>query len=57
MATVTTAHMLTLPTPAAAFAIFDWRLWLLLIVTLVAAGGVAMVTARITVLRQLARIP
>jgi cell division transport system permease protein len=50
-------HMLELPVPIAAYGIFDWRLWLLLIVTGLAAGGVAMVTARITVLRQLARMP
>jgi cell division transport system permease protein len=50
-------RMLALPVPVAAYGIFDWRLWLLLIVTGLAAGGVAMVTARITVLRQLARMP
>ena len=50
-------HMLELPVPIATYGIFDWRLWLLLIVTALAAGGVAMVTARITVLRQLARMP
>jgi cell division transport system permease protein len=54
---VPASRILLLPTATATFAIFDWRLWLLLIVTLAAAGGVAMVTARITVLRQLARIP
>jgi cell division transport system permease protein len=50
-------HVLALPVPIATYGIFDWRLWLLLIVTGLAAGGVAMVTARITVLRQLARLP
>jgi cell division transport system permease protein len=50
-------HVLALPVPVATYGIFDWRLWLLLIVTLLAAGGVAMVTARVTVLRQLARMP
>jgi hypothetical protein len=43
--------------PIATYGILDWRLWLLLIVTGLTAGGVAMVTARITVLRQLARMP
>jgi hypothetical protein len=42
--------------PAVVHGIFDWRLWLLLIAALLAAGGVAMITARITVLRQLARM-
>jgi cell division transport system permease protein len=50
-------HMLELPVPIATYGIFDWRVWLLLIVTGLAAGGVAMATARITVLRQLARMP
>jgi len=50
-------HVLELPVPVATYGVFDWRLWLLLIVALVAAGGVAMMTARITVLRQLARMP
>jgi cell division transport system permease protein len=49
--------MLALPIPATAHGVFDWRFWLLLIVALLAAGGVAMVTARVTVLRQLARMP
>jgi cell division transport system permease protein len=48
---------LQLPVPIAAYGIIDWRLWLLLIVAALAAGAVAMVTARITVLRQLARMP
>jgi cell division transport system permease protein len=51
------AHMLALPLPIAAYGIFDWRIWLLLIAACLAAGVVAMVTARITVLRQLARMP
>jgi cell division transport system permease protein len=50
-------YVLALPVPVATYGIFDWRLWLLLIVALAAAGGVAMATARITVLRQLARMP
>lgn len=48
---------LDLPVPIAAYSILDWRMWALLIVAGLAAGGVAMVTARITVLRQLARMP
>lgn len=51
------AHMLALPLPGAGFGILDWRLWLVLILACLAAGGVAMVTARLTVLRQLARMP
>ncbi len=50
-------HMLELPVPIATYGIFDWRVWLLLIMAGLAAGAVAMVTARITVLRQLARMP
>ncbi|HXP02783.1 MAG TPA: hypothetical protein VN808_01600 [Stellaceae bacterium] len=50
------SHVLMAPMPAATHGIFDWRLWLLLIATLLAAGGVAMITARITVLLQLARL-
>ena len=50
-------HVLQLPVPIAAYGILDWRMWLLLIFAGFAAAGVAMVTARITVLRQLARMP
>jgi cell division transport system permease protein len=50
------SRVLMVPMPAATHGIFDWRLWLLLIATLLAAGGVAMITARVTVLRQLARM-
>ena len=49
------SHMLALP--IAGYDILDWRVWLLLIAACLAAGGVAMVAARITVLRQLARMP
>jgi cell division transport system permease protein len=49
-------HLLQLTMPIAVYGIFDWRLWLLLFTTCVASGGVAMVTARITVLRQLSRM-
>jgi cell division transport system permease protein len=50
-------HMLALPVPIAPYGVFDWRVWVLLIAACAAAGGVAMVTARITVLHQLARMP
>jgi cell division transport system permease protein len=50
-------RMLQLPVPVAAYGIVDWRVLLLLIATCLIAGGVAMVTARVTVLRQLARMP
>jgi cell division transport system permease protein len=52
-----TGYVLALPVPIAAHGVFDWRLWLLVIVAALAAGGVAMVTARMTVLRQLGRMP
>jgi cell division transport system permease protein len=54
---VPAGHALQLPVPVAISGILDWRLWLLLIVAALAAGAVAMMTARITVLRQLARMP
>jgi cell division transport system permease protein len=50
-------HLLELPVPVAAYGILGWRIWALLVVSGLAAGGVAMVTARVTVLRQLARMP
>lgn len=50
-------RMLELPAPVATAGILDWRVWLLLVGACVVAGAVAMVTARITVLRQLARMP
>jgi hypothetical protein len=43
--------------PIATHGVFDWRLWLLVIVAVLAAGGMAMVTARMAVLRQLGRMP
>jgi len=51
------SHALALPLPGTTQGILDWRLWLLLIVALLTASGVAMVTARFAVLRQLARMP
>ena len=50
-------HVFELPMPIATYGILDWRIWLLLAVAGIAAGAIAMVTARITVLRQLARMP
>jgi cell division transport system permease protein len=50
-------RVLALPVPIATYGVFDWRLWLLVVIAVLAAGGVAMVTARVTVLRQLARMP
>jgi cell division transport system permease protein len=48
---------LELPVPIAVRGLADWRLWVLLAATAIAAGVAAMVTARATVLRRLARIP
>jgi cell division transport system permease protein len=50
-------RMLELPVPIGTHGVLDWRIWALIVVTGLAAGGVAMITARITVLRQLARMP
>jgi cell division transport system permease protein len=50
-------RMLVLPVPITPYGILDWRMWLLLVAAWLAAGSVAMITARITVLRQLARMP
>jgi cell division transport system permease protein len=50
-------RMLVLPVPITPYGILDWRMWLLLVAAWLAAGIVAMITARITVLRQLARMP
>jgi cell division transport system permease protein len=50
-------RMLELPMPINTLGLLDWRIWLLIVVTGLAAGGIAMATARITVLRQLARMP
>jgi hypothetical protein len=35
----------------------DWRVWAVLIGAVIAAAGLTMATARITVLRRLARMP
>jgi cell division transport system permease protein len=51
------AHMLELPVPITTHGLLDWRIWLLIAVAAIAAGGIAMATARVTVLRQLARLP
>jgi len=50
-------RMLELPMPINTHGLLDWRIWLLIVVVGLAAGGIAMATARITVLRQLARMP
>jgi cell division transport system permease protein len=50
-------RMLELPMPINTHGLLDWRVWLLIVVAGLAAGAIAMATARITVLRQLARMP
>lgn len=50
-------RMLELPMPINTHGLLDWRIWLLIVVAGLAAGVIAMATARITVLRQLARMP
>ena len=50
-------RMLELPMPINTHGLLDWRIWLLIVVAGLAAGAIAMATARITVLRQLARLP
>ncbi|HEU0215175.1 MAG TPA: hypothetical protein VFQ90_00840 [Stellaceae bacterium] len=50
-------RMLELPMPINTHGLLDWRIWLLIVVAGLAAGGIAMATARITVLHQLARMP
>ena len=47
---------LQLPSPTAGW-IADWRIWLILAGTAIAAGLVAMAVARITLLRRLVRMP
>ena len=44
------------PAPPAAIGIADWRLWAILVGAVVAAGLIAMASARATVLRRLARM-
>jgi cell division transport system permease protein len=50
-------RMLELPMPINTHGLLDWRIRLLIVVAGLAAGAIAMATARITVLRQLARMP
>jgi len=50
-------RMLELPMPINTHGLLDWRIWLLIVLTGLVAGAIAMATARITVLRQLARMP
>ncbi len=51
------ASTVDLPAPLVSRGLLDWRLWALLVLTSLAAGVVAMVTARTTVSRGLARMP
>ncbi len=51
------AGAISLPLPVAAPGLLDWRPWALLILATIAAGIVAMVTARATIARRLARMP
>jgi cell division transport system permease protein len=51
------AGAISLPLPVAAPGLLDWRPWALLILATIAAGVVAMVTARATIARRLARMP
>jgi cell division transport system permease protein len=46
-----------LPSRVVADGLADWRVWAVLIGAMIAAGGLTMATARITVLRRLARMP
>jgi len=51
------AGAISLPLPVAAPGLLDWRPWALLIAAAIGAGVVAMVTARATIARRLARMP
>ena len=51
------AGAISMPLPIAAPGLLDWRMWALLVATVVLAGLVAMVTARATIARRLARMP
>jgi cell division transport system permease protein len=51
------AGTIPLPLPVAAPGLLDWRPWALLIAAAIAAGLVAMGTARATIARRLARMP
>jgi len=51
------AGAVSLPLPVAEPGLFDWRLWVMLVAIAVAAGLVAMATARATIARRLARMP
>ncbi len=51
------AGAVSLPLPIAAPGLLDWRPWALLIAAAIAAGLVAMATARATIARRLARMP
>lgn len=49
--------LVQLPAPIAAAGIADWRLWGVAVGAVLAAGLIAMASARIAVLRRLARLP
>jgi cell division transport system permease protein len=51
------AASISLPLPIAAPGLLDWRPWALLVAAAIAAGLVAMLTARATIARRLARMP
>ena len=52
-----TGGILQLPVPTAAIGVADWRLWAVLIGIAIAAGLVAMASARWSVMRRLAELP
>ena len=51
------AGAISMPLPISSPGLLDWRMWGLLVATVVVAGLVAMVTARATIARRLARMP
>jgi len=57
VALATAVAALALPPELGVLGLADWRVWLLLILVVIGAGVAAMVTARATVLRRLARLP
>lgn len=57
VAVVQSGAAASLPLPVASAGLADWRPWGLLVAAALAAGLVAMVTARATIARQLARMP
>lgn len=51
------AATISLPLPVASPGLLDWRPWVLLVIAAIAAGLIAMATARATIARRLARMP